>query len=137
MSRMVDQDGTTLELDAATTEVAAARRFVRTAVAGRVPDVVSANLQLIVSELFTNAVQYGDAGTVSVTVEVTNVAAIVVVDSASPAPSVGPVSTWAVAEEDEVTGRGLGIVREVADDVRVDRAGGRFAVTARCGLGDD
>jgi anti-sigma regulatory factor (Ser/Thr protein kinase) len=128
---MVGQDGTTVVLEAATSQVAVARRFVRQAVFGLVPDDVAADLQLIVSELFTNAIQYGASPRVSVTVEVGPGEAGVAVDSGSPAPDVGPIETWRVAEESEITGRGLGIVRRLADVVRVERGADRFAVAAR------
>lgn len=128
---MVGQAGTTVVLAAATSQVAVARRFVRQSVAGRVPDEVVADLQLIVSELFTNAVQYGASPTVSVTVEIGPHEAGVTVDSGSPAPDVGPVQTWRVADEDEISGRGLGIVRRLADVVRVERDAQRFVVAAR------
>lgn len=131
MKRMVGQDGTTVALDASTSQVAAARKFVRRALPDAVSPDVAADLQLIVSELFTNAVQHGGTERISVTVEVGPDAAAVTVDSRAEAPDVGPVDSWQVADEDEVTGRGLGIVRQVADMVRVERAGGHFAVTAR------
>lgn len=128
---MVGQDGSTVVLEAATSQVAVARRFVRETVAGQVPDDVSSDLELIVSELFTNAVQYGASSHVVVTVEVGPDAAGVMVDSGSPAPEVGPIETWRVADEAEISGRGLGIVRRLADVVRVDRDGRRFAVAVR------
>lgn len=128
---MVGHDGTTVVLEAETSQVAVARRFVRQTVSGRVPDDVAADLQLIVSELFTNAIQYGAAPTVSVTVRVGPEEAGVTVDSGSPAPDVGPIETWQVADEDEISGRGLGIVRRLADVVRVERDAGRFAVAAQ------
>lgn len=128
---MLRRDGTTVVLEAATDQVVVARRFVRSAVAGLVPDDVAADLQLIVSELFTNAVQYGASSHVSVTVEVGPEEAGVIVDSGSPAPDVGPIETWVVADETEISGRGLGIVRRLADVVRVERDAQRFAVAAR------
>ena len=128
---MVGQDGTTVVLEAATSQVAVARRFVRQKLAGLVPDDVAADLQLIVSELFTNAVQYGGSPRVSVTVQVGPDEAGVTVDSGSPAPGVGPIETWHVADEAEISGRGLGIVRRLADVVRVERDPERFAVAAR------
>lgn len=127
---MVGQDGSTVVLEAATSQVAVARRFVRQAVTGLVPDDVAADLQLIVSELFTNAVQYGASPRVSVTVEIGPDEAGVTVDSGSPAPDVGPIETWRVADEDEISGRGLGIVRRLADVVRVERDPHRFTVAA-------
>lgn len=131
VARMVGQEGATVVLEAATSQVAAARRFVRQVVSGLVPDDVADDLQLIVSELFTNAVQYGLSGQVSVTVDVGPDEAGVTVDSGSPAPHVGPVETWRVADESEISGRGLGIVRRLADVVRVERDTHRFAVAAR------
>jgi anti-sigma regulatory factor (Ser/Thr protein kinase) len=127
---MVGQHGATVVLEAATNQVAAARRFVRQAVTGLVPDDVAADLQLIVSELFTNAVQYGASRHVSVTVDVRPDEAGVTVDSGSAAPDVGPVDTWRVADETEISGRGLGIVRRLADVVRVERDAHRFTVAA-------
>ena len=127
---MVGQDGTTVVLEAATSQVAVARRFVRQALTGLVPDEVAADLQLIVSELFTNAVQYGVSPRVAVTVQVGRAEAGVTVDSGSPAPDVGPVESWRVADEAELSGRGLGIVRRLADVVRVERDAHRFAVAA-------
>lgn len=127
---VVGRDGTTVVLEAATSQVSAARRFVRQAVDGRVPDDVAADLQLIVSELFTNAVQYGASSHVTVTVEIGPDDAGVTVDSGSPAPDVGPIESWQVAEETEISGRGLGIVRRIADVVRVERDTQRFAVAA-------
>lgn len=128
---MVGQEGTTLVFEATTSQVAVARRFVRRTVAGHVPDDVAADLQLIVSELFTNAVQYGRSPTVSVTVEVGPDEAGVLVECGSAAPGVGPVDTWRVADEEEITGRGLGIVRRLSDVIRVVRDDERFAVAAR------
>lgn len=131
MSLMVDPVDTTVVLEADTAQVAVARRFVRRAVGDTVPPDVASDLQLIVSELFTNAVQYGRSGSIEVTVEVTSDAAGVRVDSDGPATSVGPIETWEVADEEEITGRGLGIVRELADVVHVERRDGHFVVSAR------
>lgn len=128
---MVGQDGSTVVLEALTSQVTAARRFVRQTVTGLVPDDVAADLQLIVSELFTNAVQYGTSPQVSVTVVVGPDEADIAVDSGSPAPEVGPIDTWRVADEAEISGRGLGIVRRLADVVRVERDSERFAVAVR------
>lgn len=128
---MVGQDGTTLVFEAATSQVAVARRFVRRTISGHVPEDVAADLQLIVSELFTNAIQYGGSPTVSVTVEIGPDEAGVTVDSRGPAPDVGPVDSWRLADEEEISGRGLGIVRRLSDVIRVVRDNDRFAVAAR------
>lgn len=130
MSDVVDQSAGTIVLDADTAQVAVARRFVRRSLDGQVPPEVSSDLQLIVSELFTNAVEHGDAEQVEVRLVVTSTEAGVTVDSRSPAHGVGPAETWEVADEESVTGRGLGIVRGLADAVQVERESGRFVVTA-------
>lgn len=130
MTDVLDGRARTIVLDAATEQVAVARRFVRRTLDGVVPDDVAADLQLIVSELFSNAVEHGDAERVTVRLELQPGTAEVTVDSESPAPDVGPVASWRVPDEDAVNGRGLGIVRSIADVVHVAREPGRFVVTA-------
>lgn len=130
MTDVVDHVAGTIVLDADTAQVAVARRFVRRSLDGAVPSEVSADLQLIVSELFTNAVEHGRVDHVEVRLFVTSTVAGVTVDSHAPAPEVGAVETWSVADEASVTGRGLGIVRGLADAVQVEREPGRLVVTA-------
>jgi anti-sigma regulatory factor (Ser/Thr protein kinase) len=121
-------------LDADTSQVAAARRFVRRLLGDSVPVDVASDLQLIASELFTNAVEHGGAPTVELVVESTDQYAGVVVASGGPAGGVRPVIDWAVADVDALNGRGLGIVRRLSDEVIVERQPGRFVVTARRSL---
>lgn len=118
-------------LDADTSQVAYARRFVRRLLADSTPDHVTNDLQLVTSELFTNAVEHGTAATVEISVESTPKFVGVRVVSEGPAPDVGPAIEWSVAESSAPDGRGLGIVRELADELIVERDGDRFAVTAR------
>lgn len=120
-----------LRLAADVTQIAVARRYVRTELGDRVPADVVADLQLIASELVTNAVEHGAAASVRLGVACDADVAAVWVRSDGPSPNVGPVETWRVAGEDEITGRGLGIVREVADEVEVDKRGSTLIVTAR------
>ena len=40
--------------------------------------------------------------------------------------------TWSVADVDQISGRGLGIVRRLADDVSVARTTNSLSITARC-----
>jgi anti-sigma regulatory factor (Ser/Thr protein kinase) len=123
-------EASSVVLAAETEQVAVARRFVRRTLTGVVPDEVASDLQLIVSELFTNAVEHGDADRIGVTVDVRPGAAQVTVDSRSPAPEVGPVETWSVADENSIDGRGLGIVRRLADVLDVEHEPGRLLVSA-------
>jgi anti-sigma regulatory factor (Ser/Thr protein kinase) len=41
------------------------------------------------------------------------------------------IDTWTTARADRISGRGLGIVRQVADDVDVERSGDSVAITVR------
>jgi len=121
-------------LDANTAQVAAARRFVRRLLADSVPLDISSDLQLVASELFTNAVEHGASATVEVAVESTPEFAGVSVVSVGPSGTVGPVIDWSVADSDAANGRGLGIVRKLSDELIVERDADHFAVTARRSL---
>lgn len=124
-------DATTIVLEAEASQVAPARRFVRRMLAGSTDPATLSDLQLIVSELFTNAVEHGVDGTVRVVVHDTPGFVGVTVQSRGPAPAVGESSEWHVAAPTAISGRGLGIVRELADEVVVERIGDDLLVTAR------
>lgn len=130
---MGERAATAITLEAAASQVAHARRFVRRTVEDVDPAVVD-DLQLIVSELFTNAVEHGASDTVEVVVAQRPDRVSVTVDSRGPTPGVGPATDWQVADADALNGRGLGIVRELADDLVVERDGEEFIVTATLSL---
>lgn len=117
-------------LDADMSQVAVARSFVRDALDGVAP-AVGADVQLIVSELVTNAFEYGDGSPVTLLLQTDERGVRVTVDSAGRPGDVDPVDRWAVAEQDSVGGRGLGIVRTVADSVDVSRDPARLSIVAR------
>jgi anti-sigma regulatory factor (Ser/Thr protein kinase) len=125
-------DATTIVLEAEASQVAPARRFVRRMLAESADATTLADLQLIVSELFTNAVEHGVDGTVRVVIHDRPDFVGVTVQSRGPAPGVGETSQWHVAEPAAISGRGLGIVRELADELVVERDGDQLLVTARC-----
>jgi len=118
-----------VELDPVLAEVSTARRFVRSNLTG-VPDAVASDAQLVASELVTNAIEHGAGGPVTMSVHFGDDAVAVTVESVGPAPGVGAVDDWRSADADEITGRGLGIVRAVADEVSVTRSPGRLVITA-------
>lgn len=124
----------TIELEADTSQVAFARRFVRGVLADGVGADVLGDLQLIVSELFSNAVEHGDNTTVRVGVTQSDDFAAVSVRSDGSSHGVRPPDDWRVPDPEAITGRGLGIVREIADDVTVERDGDIVTITARCAL---
>lgn len=118
-----------VELQADLAEVSTARRFVRANLPD-VPDAVSADAQLITSEMVTNAIEHGVGGPVIVVVSRREHFVALTVESVGPAPGVGAVDEWKLAAADEITGRGLAIVRAIADDVEVIRSPGRLVITA-------
>lgn len=118
------------EFDRELREVATAREWLRTHLPDLPPD-VSRDAQLVLSELVTNAIEHGTGDPVVVSADRRPDAVVLTVESVGPAPSVGAVDSWRVAEAHEVTGRGLGIVRAVADSVDVMKTADRLVVTAR------
>ncbi|MCB0966566.1 MAG: ATP-binding protein [Ilumatobacter sp.] len=127
---MGERAATSIVLEADASQVAHARRFVRRTLTDADPAVLD-DIQLIVSELFTNAVEHGSADSVEVVLAVSGGIVSVTVDSRGPTPGVGPASEWAVADPEALNGRGLGIVRQLADELVVERNGDEFLVTAR------
>jgi len=120
------------ELTAEFVNVAAARRFVRAQVADfGMPPAVAADLELITSELVTNAIEHGIGRTVRITLDCRNGTAVLTVESSGPSAGVGPVGDWEGADPASIAGRGLGIVRRIADEVRIDQTADRLAVTVR------
>jgi len=104
-------------VSAESSQVSVARRFVRRALAEAVPPEVGADLQLIVSELVSNEIEHGDRGDVHVTVRWNATSVEVSVSTEATLDEVGSVDTWSVADADQVSGRGLGMVRQLADTV--------------------
>lgn len=107
-------------LPAETASVPAGRRFVRSVVEPHVRDApVIADLELMASELVTNAVEHGADHPIQMTVSAAQDQVVLSVTSHGNATEVGPGSAWSVADVTSITGRGLGIVRALADTVDV------------------
>jgi anti-sigma regulatory factor (Ser/Thr protein kinase) len=119
-----------LELEPATmANVSAARSFVRRTLGPDVPDEVAADLQLATSELVTNAYEHGAEAAVVVTVEVGDGCASVSVRSHQrPGANVAEVSEWSIADPEQLAGRGLGIVRAIADDLELTTEGSTLTI---------
>lgn len=117
-----------IELEPAFENVATARRFVADRLDGAADACIVDDLRLAASELVTNAVEHGNHEPVVVELAVATDVVSLSVTSHSPHDDVAPVSDWTVADSAEITGRGLGIVRNLADDVSVSRGGGMLTI---------
>lgn len=126
---MADGSVMRCELDADLAEVGVARRLVRRNLTD-VPDALNADAQLIASELVTNAVEHGNGDRVVLALRRDCDAVALTVESIGPAPNVLGVDDWEIAPAHHITGRGLGIVRSIADRVEVRRPNGRLVITA-------
>ena len=120
-----------MELEAQMANVSAARRFVRSELEGRAPEAAVSDLMLATSELVTNAFEHGSRQPVRLTVRSGEDEASITVVSGGEAGRVPEVESWTTAQADRISGRGLGIVREIADDIDVDRSNGNLAITVR------
>ena len=118
-----------MELEAHMANVSAARRFVRTELEGRAPADAVTDLMLATSELVTNAFEHGTPQPVRLTVRSNRDEASITVVSGGKGDRVPEVDDWMTAQADRISGRGLGIVREIADDIKVERSGGNVAIT--------
>jgi anti-sigma regulatory factor (Ser/Thr protein kinase) len=119
-----------IELEPAFENVATARRFVADRLSGVAADSgIVDDFRLAASELVTNAVEHGNHQKVVVELAVNPGMVSLSVTSHSPYDHVAPVCDWTVADADEITGRGLGIVRTLADGVSVSRGGGMLTIT--------
>src|SRR5580765_873687 len=118
-----------MELESHMANVSAARRFVRSELEGRVPEEAVSDLMLATSELVTNAFEHGSPQPVRLTVRSNHEEASITVVSGGDGGRVPDVGDWRTARADRVSGRGLGIVREIADDIDVERSDGTVAIT--------
>jgi anti-sigma regulatory factor (Ser/Thr protein kinase) len=91
------------------------------------------DFELIVSELVANGVQHGDGTPVVVTVDTGTAGWVAVSISSGVNGSVPPLDaeTWTVADAEMRSGRGLGIVRRLADEVATALDAGRLTITCR------
>lgn len=108
--------------------VSVARRFVETTFDGVIPSSVASDLVLATSELVTNAIEHGDTGAVVVTATSDGARAWISVRSADDVGRIRPIDRWQPAAPDRPSGRGLGIVHAVADDVSVVRSAGTVEI---------
>ena len=120
--------------------VAAVRHAVVAHLAERgVPTTIIDDIELVTSELVTNAIIHPrpDDGSAAVRVRVVLDDAVeVVVANHGSVATIPPVEHWAPAPPFALSGRGLGIVRRLCDDVTVEQSAERAVITCRRWLPD-
>ena len=92
-----------------------------------------ADFELIISELVANSVQYGNGAEIVVGVDAVTDGWYTVSISSGVDGSLPPLDpeAWTVADADQRSGRGLGIVRSLTDDLSVAVNDGRLVIVCR------
>jgi anti-sigma regulatory factor (Ser/Thr protein kinase) len=122
------------DLPAVLESIGEARDLASSAIAGAgVDEATVIDLQLALSELVTNAVVHGGGG--PITVDVTVAPSAITCAVASDGQLLPEVSSWVQPVDGRPSGRGLSIVRAVADAVTVDVDGDRIVVRCTFGRG--
>lgn len=116
------------------TSARAARQFVTSTLRahGAANSVIS-DYALVVSELATNIIEHGDGSDLVIFLDVAdpNWWGMEVVGGAKTGSSrVGEPASWTVAGADEPSGRGLGIVRHLMDEILTDTTDSQVSI--RC-----
>ena len=112
-----------------------ARKFVSEILRLRdAPDSVVVDFRLVVSELVANAIEHGDGVGLTVRVDFSDYhwwEIEVVSGLAKNGNKMKQPNEWAVAGNENRSGRGLGIVRKLMDDVVTDISDGLVSVRCR------
>lgn len=121
--------------EAVPTSARAARRFVSETLRayGAAPGLIS-DYALVVSELATNIIEHGDGSDLIIVLDVADSEwwGIEVVGRSSMTPShVLEPASWAVADADELSGRGLGIVRHLMDEISTGATDNQISIRCR------
>jgi anti-sigma regulatory factor (Ser/Thr protein kinase) len=99
------------------------------------PPKVISDYALVVSELVTNIIEHGDGSSVVISLDVADPGwwEVEVVGGSANLPStLLQPDTWTVASADEASGRGLGIVRHLMDDIITRTSDDQVSVRCRC-----
>lgn len=118
-----------IRLAAVEASVPEARRLVAGALRRQMlPRRVVDDVVLATSELVSNAVLHGHGDDIAISVREADGSVEVSVTSGGPA-DVGPVHAWSMPPPGSIGGRGLALVRSVADRVDTATDGEKFTVT--------
>jgi len=103
--------------------IRAARRFVREAARTTALDPVRlSDIELAASELVTNAIEHGSGEAYRVRVVIEDDRFVVEVSSKHCGEPISPPSMWGVGRSDELTGRGLGLVKAVSTETWIEQS---------------
>jgi anti-sigma regulatory factor (Ser/Thr protein kinase) len=112
-------------------DISVARRFVRTTLRDIVPAHVAADMELITSELVTNAVRHGSREPLVVTVHADRrVTSVTIEHEHDQLDDIPRIAEWEIPDPELPSGRGLGLVRALSDEVTVGVHGDTLSITA-------
>jgi anti-sigma regulatory factor (Ser/Thr protein kinase) len=132
-SSAVDREHQTFE--AVPISARSARRFVTETLClhGASAGIIS-DYALAVSELASNIIEHGDGSSLSIYLDVTDREwwdVEVVGGSMTPPDTLPEPDSWRVAGSHEPSGRGLGIVRHLMDDIVTSTSGNQISIRCR------
>jgi anti-sigma regulatory factor (Ser/Thr protein kinase) len=123
------------EFEAVPSSARAARRFVTDLLRlDGAPAAVINDCSLVVSELVTNVIEHSGGQRVEVAVDLADPQwwRLEVVGAVPTAPKqLAAPETWTVGGANDLSGRGLGIVRQLMDDVAINASDDLITVTCR------
>jgi len=123
--------GTLIVTASRSKDISVARRFVRTTLRDIVPAHVASDMELITSELVTNAVRHGSREPLVVTVHADRrVASVTIEHEHDQLDDIPRIAEWEIADPDLPSGRGLGLVRALSDEVTIGVHGDTLSITA-------
>jgi anti-sigma regulatory factor (Ser/Thr protein kinase) len=139
--RTVDMNASAVDreqqtFDATPRSARAARQFVADTLRQHdAPAKVIRDYALVVSELVTNIIEHGDGSYMVIYLDVADpdwweMEVVGGSSAISTSPLLQP-ETWTVAGADEVSGRGLGIVRHLMDEIASGTAAGQLSIRCR------
>jgi anti-sigma regulatory factor (Ser/Thr protein kinase) len=124
-------NGTLIVTGSRAKDISIARRFVRTTLRGVVSPTVATDMELIASELVTNAVRHGSREPLVVTVHADRRTTSVTIEhDHDHLDDIPKIAQWEMPAPSRPSGRGLGLVRALSDEVTVGVHGDTLSITA-------
>ena len=132
----LDTSGTLIVTASRSKDISVARRFVRTTLRNVVPANVASDMELITSELVSNAVRHGSRDPMVVTVHADRRSTSVTIEhDHDNLDDIPKIAEWEIPGPSTPSGRGLGLVRALSDEVTVGVHGDTLSITASVATG--